>query len=123
MNRRRTVVLILTVAITIAITLAGVALASRDTQPKHKGTQPRSSSGVASKGKERPDASTATDPDNLQQGDQTTPDAGEQRDSESSGDNESSLDSEPAQPGDPAVGHEDTAGQDLNHECTGDCAE
>jgi hypothetical protein len=61
------------------------------------------------------------DTDTIQAGDQTTPDQpGEQpSDSES----ENGPDYEAGQQGEPAQGHEDPPGQDVNHECTGDCQE
>lgn len=59
------------------------------------------------------------DPDNVQSGDQSTPD----KSSEASGENESSIESEQGQPREPANGHQDTPGADANHECTGNCVE
>ena len=49
---------------------------------------------------------------------QSTPEPGEQP-----GENESSVESEQGQPGEPVNGHEDAAGQNVNHECTGNCVE
>jgi hypothetical protein len=49
---------------------------------------------------------------------QSAPDPDEQ-----SGENESSVESEQGQPGEPANGHQDAPGQDVNHECTGNCVE
>jgi hypothetical protein len=48
----------------------------------------------------------------------TTQEPGEQP-----GENESSVETEQGQPGEPADGHQDPAGQDANHECTGNCVE
>jgi hypothetical protein len=42
---------------------------------------------------------------------------------ERSGENESSVESEQGQPGEPVNGHADPAGQNVNHECTGNCVE
>lgn len=36
---------------------------------------------------------------------------------------ESGSEQEAGQSGEPAQGHEDPPGQDVNHECTGDCQE
>ena len=36
---------------------------------------------------------------------------------------ENGSEQEAVQPGEPAQGHEDPAGQDVNHECTGNCQE
>jgi uncharacterized protein involved in type VI secretion and phage assembly len=49
---------------------------------------------------------------------QSPPDPDEQ-----SGENESNVESEQGQPGEPVNGHEDPPGQNVNHECTGDCVE
>jgi hypothetical protein len=43
--------------------------------------------------------------------------------SESSTESESSVETEAGQPGEPVNGHEDAAGQNAQHECTGDCVE
>jgi hypothetical protein len=45
------------------------------------------------------------------------------RSGEQSSESESSGDSESGRQGEPAHGHEDPPGQDVNHECTGDCQE
>lgn len=74
---------------------------------------------------------SAVDTDNVQQGDQTTPDTtGAPQESSSSGSSdeggagqEQTGDTEQGQPGEPAAGHEDPSGQDVNHECTGNCQE
>jgi hypothetical protein len=42
---------------------------------------------------------------------------------ESAGETESSVESEQGQPGEPVNGHEDPPGQNVNHECTGNCVE
>jgi hypothetical protein len=42
---------------------------------------------------------------------------------EAQGEQESSVESEQGQPGEPVKGHEDPAGQNVNHECTGNCVE
>jgi hypothetical protein len=77
---------------------------------------------------------TTGDGDHVQQGDQSGPatppaqvgedEAPESKSaSESESKSESGIESEQGQPGEPAVGHEDPPGQDVNHECTGDCVE
>ena len=45
------------------------------------------------------------------------------RSGEQSSERESVGDSESGQQGEPAQGHEDPPGQDVNHECTGNCQE
>jgi hypothetical protein len=79
----------------------------------------RHASGVAS------DPVTAADPDNVQSGDQTTPDAPgiSATSSETSGESESAVESEQGQPGEPVNGHEDAPGENIAHECTGNCVE
>lgn len=42
---------------------------------------------------------------------------------ESTGEQETSTEAEQGQPGEPANGHQDPPGQDVNHECTGNCVE
>jgi hypothetical protein len=42
---------------------------------------------------------------------------------ETTGEQETSVESEQGQPGEPANGHQDPPGQDVNHECTGNCVE
>src|SRR2546421_1652920 len=42
---------------------------------------------------------------------------------QSESESESSAETEQGQPGEPAQGHEDPAGQNVNHECTGNCQE
>jgi hypothetical protein len=68
------------------------------------------------------DPTTTTDPDNVQSGDQTTPDAPGTTSSETSSESESSVDSEQGQPGEPANGHQDTGANAVN-ECTGNCVQ
>jgi hypothetical protein len=63
-------------------------------------------------------AGDPADPDNVQSGDQRTPDQPGEQSSES----ENATDSETGQQGEPAQGHEDPPG-DVNHECTGNCQE
>jgi hypothetical protein len=67
----------------------------------------------------QPNPVTSTDGDSVQSGDQTTPDTP----AETTAENESGVESEQGQPGEPANGHQDTPGQDVNHECTGNCVE
>jgi len=43
--------------------------------------------------------------------------------SEQSSESENTAESEAGQQGEPAQGHEDPPGQDVNHECTGNCQE
>ena len=64
-------------------------------------------------------AGGTADPDNVQSGDQSTPDTP----SETSGENESNVESEQGQAGEPANGHQDAPGANVNHECTGNCVE
>jgi hypothetical protein len=75
-----------------------------------------------------------TDPDNVQSGDQTTPDnnvqSGDQSAPDTSGSapgentgaGESSVESEQGQPGEPANGHQD-GGSNTANECTGNCVQ
>jgi len=69
----------------------------------------------------------AADPDQVEQGDQTTPDTPAEQASENetpgAAESESTTESEQGQPGEPAVGHEDPPSQDVQHECTGNCVE
>lgn len=71
------------------------------------------------------DTPTPSDSDNIQSGDQTAPDQpSSSSESESSPESESSTDSsEQGQPGEPAVGHEDAPGQNVDHQCDGNCQE
>jgi hypothetical protein len=65
----------------------------------------------------------AVDADNVQQGDQTTPDTANSRASEEASAPEApSSDTEQGQAGEPASGHQDPPG-DANHECGGNCQE
>jgi hypothetical protein len=77
--------------------LAGVALASKGSGPAHKLHTPARVHSVSTR--------------------QST---GEQQ---AENESESSVDQEAGQQGEPAQGHEDPPGQDVNHECTGDCQE
>jgi DMSO/TMAO reductase YedYZ molybdopterin-dependent catalytic subunit len=61
---------------------------------------------------------SASDPDNVQSGDQTTPDSPQPLASES----ESSAEAEQGQPGEPAAGHQDAAGS-VGSDCTGNCVQ
>jgi hypothetical protein len=54
---------------------------------------------------------------------QSTPDPTAPEPNEPSGETESSVETEQGQPGEPVNGHQDPPGQDVNHECTGDCVE
>ncbi len=68
----------------------------------------------------------ATDPDNVQQGDQTAAETagdGAEDNEIAQAEIESAVESEAGKPGEPAVGHADPPGQDVTHECTGDCVE
>jgi hypothetical protein len=71
------------------------------------------------------DPVTTADPDNVQSGDQTTPDPSGTSGtaSDTSGESESNVESEQGQPGEPANGHQDAPGQNVAHECTGNCVE
>jgi hypothetical protein len=144
---RRSRIIASLVALAIAATLVGVALASQGGRPAkpprtkpavttrmQRPTAPRRTTKKASPNAPRaksvantegPDENTPGDPDDIQQGDQVGPDVGKESESEpkGEGETESNVESEQGQPGEPAVGHEDPPGQDVNHECTGDCVE
>jgi hypothetical protein len=75
---------------------------------------------------------SAVDTDNVQQGDQTTPDtpsvspasAAGTGSEQSGSETEQDTDTEQGAPGEPAGGgHQDPPGQDVNHSCTGNCQE
>lgn len=69
------------------------------------------------------DPTTTADPDNVQSGDQTSPDTPGTAGSETpSSESESSVDTEQGQPGEPANGHQDTGANAVN-ECTGNCVQ
>jgi hypothetical protein len=57
--------------------------------------------------------------DNVQSGDQTSPDNPA---SQTAGEGESSVESEHGQPGEPPNGHQDTGGN-IDHQCDGNCVE
>lgn len=59
------------------------------------------------------------DADNIQAGDQTTPDTGSAK---TAGEGESSTDAEQGQPREPVDGHRD-AGAKVNNDCTGNCVQ
>jgi hypothetical protein len=64
-----------------------------------------------------------TDADNIQAGDQTTPDTGSAKTAgEGESSTESSTDAEQGQPGEPVGGHQD-AGGNVNNDCTGNCVQ
>ena len=132
---------ILVVAVVVFVATAAIAAAGQRHAPVSRGhvsanaVHARSQTGV------RHDVTTrrasvavepsAVDTDTLQQGDQTTPDrtvASQERSSSGSSDEsgagqEQSGDKEQGQVGEPANGHQDPSGQDVNHECNGNCQE
>lgn len=125
MKSFRGIVVLIVVAACVAF--AGVALASKG-YPKPARQVPHSTkvqqaeplakaAHVSSKS-----GQSAGDTDNVQSGDQTTPDQADEQSSESS--SESSGDNEAGQAGEPAdgQGHQDPPG-DVNHECTDNCQE
>jgi hypothetical protein len=114
MKSFRAIAVLLVVAACVA--LAGAALASKGSKPARQLTH---STKVH---KSAPLAKPAVgDTDNIQSGDQNAPDQPEQQSSEAN--SVSTGDNETGQAGEPAQGHEDPAGQDTNHECTGNCQE
>ncbi|MGZ4257005.1 MAG: hypothetical protein ACXVRE_04500 [Gaiellaceae bacterium] len=123
MKAFRIIGLLVVVAATVA--LAGGAFASKGSKPVRGQQAPRmhaakSHSTVTLRTPSRP-STESSDTDNVQSGDQTTPDS--QGEQPSGSESESGSDAESGQPGEPAQGHEDPAGQDVNHECTGNCQE
>jgi hypothetical protein len=48
---------------------------------------------------------------------------GTEQPGEATGETESGVEPEAGQPGEPANGHADAPGQDVAHECTGNCVE
>jgi hypothetical protein len=110
MKSLRAIAVLLVVAACVALT--GAALASKGSKPARQ--LPHSTKVQKATSPPKP---AAGDTDNVQSGDQNAPDQPEQQSSEASGDNEA------GQAGEPAQGHEDPAGQDANHECTGNCQE
>jgi hypothetical protein len=128
----------------VAVIAVGVALAggskssSQTSKPRHAATTRSRASNTAHRPRSiaarrtprttaRPgqDQPTPSDPDNVQSGDQTTPDQpAASSESESNSESESSSDnSEQGQPGEPAVGHQDPPGQNVDHQCDGNCQE
>jgi hypothetical protein len=93
------------------VALAGAALASKGSSSNAPQRAPVPKSASLSK----------PDTDNVQSGDQTAQDQPGEQSSESEAEN--TGDSESGQPGEPGQGHEDPAGQNVNHECTGNCQE
>lgn len=65
------------------------------------------------------DPAGTTDPDNLQSGDQTSPDNAP---GATAGEGESNVEPELGQQGEPANGHQDAAGN-ADHQCDGNCVE
>jgi hypothetical protein len=95
------------------VALAGAALANKGSKPARKAPHRTQV--------QKPASLSKSDGDNVQSGDQTTQDQPGEQSSES--ETENAGDSESGQPGEPAQGHEDPAGQNVNHECTGNCQE
>lgn len=114
MKSLRVIAVLLVVAACVALT--GVALASKGSKPARQlphGTKVQKATSPA-----KP---AAGDRDSVQSGDQNASDQPEQESLEAN--SEPSGDNEAGQAGEPAQGHEDPAGQDANHECTGNCQE
>jgi hypothetical protein len=94
--------------------LAGIALAGKPSKPVgHTHIVKTHQAVQASRAGER-----------VKSADETTPEGQAEQSSESESNSES-ADTETGQPGEPAAGqgHEDSAGADVNHECTGNCQE
>jgi hypothetical protein len=115
MKSLRAIAVLLVVAACVA--LAGAAVASKGSKPARQLPQSMKVNKATPSAKP-----AAADTDNVQSGDQNAPEQSEQQSSEagseSSGDNEAA-----GQAGEPAQGHEDAAGQDADHHCTGNCQE
>jgi hypothetical protein len=126
--RRRLTKVAAMVGVLAALAVGGSTLASatqKANPPKAPAvSRPQPTNQAPPAGEDTADGTTA-DTDNVQQGDQSAPDTKAEQAGEKEGGAESELGTEPeqGQPGEPAVGHEDPAGQDVNHECTGDCVE
>jgi hypothetical protein len=106
----------------VGVALAGSSGATRSKAPTaRKAAHPKAnvSRSLAASQTRQARERTPGDPDNIQQGDQSSQDSGQ---GESEAEAESGADREQGQPGEPAQGHEDPPG-DVNHECTGDCQE
>jgi cytoskeletal protein RodZ len=115
------------------VALASAALANKGSKPLrqrppstkvHKATplwKTATRTFRASASSENGQSNGESDTDNIQFGDQTTPDQPEQPAQESEAEN--NADTKAGQPGEPGQGHEDPAGQEVNHECTGNCQE
>jgi hypothetical protein len=126
--RRRLTKVAAMVGVLAALAVGGSTLASatqKANPPKTPAvSQPQPSNQAPPVGEDTADGTTA-DTDNVQQGDQSAPDTTAEQAGEKASGAESELRTEPeqGQPGEPAVGHEDPAGQDVDHECAGDCVE
>lgn len=121
MNKWRQLMLAL-VAVAACVLIAGVAYAGTTSGRPKAPTLGKVTPTKAKTSSSRPAReNTAGDPDNIQQGDQSSADApGSENESQS--ESESGVDPEQGQPGEPAQGHEDPPG-DVNHQCAGDCQE
>ena|SRR5712691_5532517 len=111
--------------IAACVALAGAALAGKASKPvrhTHVTKVHRTTPGSRATRHVSSGPAEQSDPDNVQSGDQTTPDQPGEQSSESESE---SADTEAGQQGEPAQGqgHEDPAGADVNHECTGNCQE
>ena len=121
---------ILLTAVVLLIAAAAVAFASNRSSATHVARPSAGAAMVASTSGEP----TSPDTDNLQVGDQTSPDSGaaamsrkaEKASANASeqtpSDSEQSADSEQGQPGEPNSGHQDPPGN-VDHSCTGNCVE
>jgi hypothetical protein len=106
------------------VALAGVALANKGSGPARKAPKRAHVAASLSKPALAPksvESAGKPDTDNVQSGDQTTQDQTGEQSAEN--ETENAGDSESGQPGEPVQGHEDPAGQNVNHECTGNCQE
>lgn len=122
MNKLR---FILAIAVVVLVATSAIALAGQRA-PAHAQNHARTHMGQAAHprpGARRTAEQHAVDTDNVQQGDQTTPDTANSRASEEANTPEApSSDTEQGQAGEPSSGHQDPPG-DVNHECGGNCQE
>jgi hypothetical protein len=134
--RRLWFILALALVSALAVSVAVAARGKAPARPHRLGTtvthvqsSPATHAGARSPTatkQDTPAEPNATDTDNVQQGDQATadtPGAGTEDNGATASDGESATEAEAGQPGEPTAGHEDPPGQDVNHECTGDCVE
>lgn len=122
MNKLR---LMLATAVVLLVATTAIALAGQRT-PAHAHGHARSDTGQGTHlrlGARHTTEQNALDTDNVQQGDQTTPDTAGSGSSDEAGAPEApSADTEQGPPGEQSGGHQDPNG-DVNHECGGNCQE